>query len=101
MMRVTSSATDWSYHEVAASMGLPPFHAEKVRRTRHVDIEKGPAHQEVRRLGGDVLGELCQPLRRDDTRQPALAAPAHQVGHGAQRQFSRLIRDFTRDGGRK
>ncbi|OIQ65552.1 hypothetical protein GALL_528870 [mine drainage metagenome] len=77
---------------------MPPFHTQQVGGARHIDIQKGAPHQEVRSLGGDVLGQLRQPLGRDHPRQPALAAPAHQVRHGPQGQLARLIRHVPRDG---
>ena len=87
--------------KVAEGVGLPPLHAQEIGGARHVDIEKCPAHEEIGRFGRDVLGELRQPLGRDDTGKPALAATAHQVGHGAKREFARLVRNFARDSRRK
>src|SRR3546814_9376977 len=69
--------------QIADRLGLPPLHAEQVGGARHVDIEEGAPHQEIARLGGDILRELGQPLRRDRARQAALAPAAHQVGHRA------------------
>ena len=69
--------------EIADRLGLAPLHAEQVGGARHVDVEEGAAHQEVGGLGGDVLGELGEPLRRDHAGEPALAPAAHQVGHRA------------------
>ncbi len=86
-----------SAFEIAKGFGLPPLHAEQVGGARHVDVEEGAAHQEVGRFGRDVLGELCQPLGRDDPGKPALAAAAHQVGHRAERKLARFVRDFARD----
>src|SRR3546814_10582312 len=44
--------------QIADLLGLPPLHAEQVCGTRHVDIEEGAPHQEIARLGGDILREL-------------------------------------------
>ena len=81
--------------QVAKHFRLPAIHAEQVRGTRHVDIEEGAAHQEVGGFGGDVLGELGKALRGDDAGKPALSPTAHQVGHRAQRHFSRVVGDFA------
>src|SRR3546814_12088194 len=43
------------------------------------DLEEGTPHQEVRRLGGDVLRQFGEPLGRDDAREAALAPARHQV----------------------
>ena len=90
-----------SARQVAERLGLAALEAEEVGGAGHVDVEEGPAHQEVRRLGGDVLGELGEPLGCDDPGQPALAAAAHQVGHGAERQAPRLVRDLAGGRGRE
>jgi hypothetical protein len=68
---------------------------------RHIDIEKGAPHQEVRRFGRDILGELGEPLRRDHARQPALAPAAHQIGHRAERHAPRFLADIAGGGGRE
>jgi hypothetical protein len=60
--------------QIADTFGLPAVHAEKVGGALHVDIEEGAPHQEIGRFGGDVLGELRQPLRRDDPGEAALPA---------------------------
>ncbi len=86
--------------QVAERLGLPALQAEEVGGAGHVDVEEGPAHQEVRGLGGDVLGELRQPLGGDDAGQSALASAAHEVGHGAEREAPRLVRDLA-GGGRR
>ena len=96
-----SQCHELSALEIAKSFGLPPLHAEQVGGARHVDVEKGPAHQEVGGFRCDILGELRQTLGCDDAGEPALAASAHQIGHGAERQFSRLVRDFARNRRRK
>ena len=84
--------------QVPESFRLPPLHAQKVGGARHVDIQEGAAHEEVGSLGRDVLGELRQALGRDHPGQPALAAPAHQVRHGAEGQLARLVRNLPGDG---
>ena len=86
--------------EVAKSLRLPPLHAEQVSRARHVDVEESPAHQEIRRLRRDVLGELRQSLRGDYAGKAALAAAAHQVGHGAEGKLARLVGNLA-GGGRR
>ena len=83
--------------QVAERLRLSPLHAEQVGGARHVDIEEGAAHQEIGGLGRDVLGELGQPLGGDDAGKPALAAAAHQIGHGAEREFARLVRNLAGD----
>ena len=87
--------------EVAEHFGLAPVHAEQIGGARHVDVEEGAAHQEVGGFGRDVLGELGEPLRGDDAGEAALAAAAHQVGHGAERQLARFVGDFAGDGRRE
>ena len=82
--------------EVAEALRLAPVHAEQVGGPRHVDVEEGAAHQEVRGLGRDVLGELGEALRGDDAGEPALAAAAHQVRHRAERYLARLVGDLAR-----
>ncbi len=84
--------------QVAEHFRLPPLHAGQVGGAGHVDVEEGATHQEITGLGRHVLGQLGQSLRRDHPGEPALAAAAHQVGHGAERQFSRFVGDFTGDG---
>ena len=85
--------------QVAELLRLPPLHAQKVGGALHVDVEEGAAHQEVRGLGGDVLGQLGEALRGDDAGQPALAAARHQVGHGAERGAAGLVGNLGRGGG--
>ena len=72
--------------QLAEHLRLAALQPEQVGGAGHVDVEEGAAHQEVGGLGGDVLGELGQALRRDDAREAALAAAAHEVRHGAERQ---------------
>ncbi len=84
--------------QIAELLGLPAVHAEEIGGAGHVDIEKGAAHQEVRGFRRDVLGELGQPLRGDHAGQTALATAAHQVGHGAERQLARFVRNLARNG---
>src|SRR3546814_11856861 len=72
--------SDWS-SDVCSS--------DLVGGARHVDIEEGATHQKVRRLGRDILGELCQPLGGDDAGKAAFPAPAHQIGHRAERGLAR------------
>ena len=45
--------------EVAYLLGLAALHAEQVGGARHVDVEEGAPHQEIARLRGYILGELC------------------------------------------
>ena len=71
--------------QVAEHLRLAALQPEQVGGTRHVDVEEGAPHQEVGRFRRHVLGELGQALRGDDAGEPALAAPAHQVGHRAER----------------
>jgi hypothetical protein len=87
--------------QIAEGFCLPPLHAEKVGGARHVDIQKGSAHEEIGRLGRDVLGELRQSLGGDNPRKPAFAATAHQIRHGAEREFTRLVRNLAGDCWRK
>ena len=87
--------------EVAEHLGLAALHAQQVGGAGHVDVEEGAAHEEVRGFRRDVLGELGEALRGDDAGQPALAAAAHQVGHGAERDFARLVRHLAGGGGRE
>jgi hypothetical protein len=87
--------------EIAEAFRLATVHAEQIGGACHVDIEEGAAHQKVGGLGRHVLGELGEALRRDDARQAALAAAAHQIGHGAERQAARLVRYFAGYGGRE
>ncbi len=84
--------------QVAEHLRLTPLHAQQVGGARHVDVEEGAAHQEVGGFRRHVLGELRQTLGRDDAGKAALAAPAHQVGHGAQRHLARLVRDLAGGG---
>src|SRR3546814_18764549 len=74
--------------QIADRLGLPPLHAEQVGGARHVDIEEGAPHQEIARLGGDILRALGQPLRRDRARQAALApaAPPVEIGRASCRE---------------
>ncbi|KFC69785.1 hypothetical protein FF80_01289 [Devosia sp. LC5] len=83
----------------AKLLGLALFHTQQIGGTGHVDIEKGPAHQEVTGFGGDVLGELGETLGGDDTGKPALAAAAHEIGHGAKRELAGFVGDFAGHGG--
>ena len=85
--------------QVPERLRLPPLHPEQVGGARHVDVEEGAAHEEVGCLGRHILGELSEPLGRDDTCQSALASSAHKVGHRAQRELARLIRYLACDGG--
>ncbi len=85
--------------EIAEGLRLPPLHAQEIGGARHVDIEEGAAHQEVGRLGGDVLGELGEALGRNYAGEAPLATPAHEVGHGAERELPRLVRNLARHGG--
>ncbi len=87
--------------EVAEHFRLATLETQKIGRARHVDVEKGPTHEEVGRLGGDILGKLREALRRDDPGKAALAAPAHQVRHGAERQLAGLVGNFAGGRGRK
>ena len=87
--------------QIAEHLRLTPLHAQQVGGARHVDVEEGAAHQEVGGFRRHVLGELRQPLRRDDAGKAALAAPAHQVGHRAQRHLARFVRNFAGGGGRE
>jgi hypothetical protein len=48
--------------QVPEGVCLSPLHAQKVGGARHVDIQKGSAHEEIGGLGRDVLGELRQSL---------------------------------------
>ena len=82
--------------QLTEHLGLASFQAQQIRRARHVDVEEGATHEKVGRLRGDVLGELGQPLRGDHARKPALAAAAHQVGHGAERRAPRILRHIAR-----
>ena len=82
--------------KVADRFGLPSFHAEQVGRARHVDVEKGAAHQEIACFRGDILRELGQPLRRDRAREAALAPAAHQVRHRRQRRAANGIGHLSR-----
>ena len=85
--------------QVAEHLRLAALQPEQVGGARHVDVEEGAAHQEVRRLRRHVLGELGQPLGGDDAGEPPLAAATHQVGHRAERQPARLVRHLAGDGG--
>ena len=87
--------------QIPEGLCLSPLHAQKVGGARHVDIQKGSAHEEIGGLGRDVLGELRQSLGGDDPRKPAFAAAAHQVRHGAEREFARLVRNLAGDGRRE
>ncbi|MEY9392976.1 hypothetical protein ABIF93_011297 [Bradyrhizobium japonicum] len=83
--------------EIAKGFGLPPLHAEQVGGARHVDVEEGPAHQEIGGFRRDVLGEFCQALGRDDAGEATFTAAAHQIGHRAERELARLVRDLAGD----
>ena len=83
--------------QIPKGLCLSPLHAQKVGGARHVDVQKGSAHEEIGRLGRDVLGELRQPLGGDDPRKPAFAATAHQVRRGAEREFARLVQNLAGD----
>src|SRR6201746_961364 len=85
--------------QIAESLSLAALHAEQIGGARHVDIEESATHEEVGRLGRDVLGKLRQALRRDDTGEPPLAAPAHEIGHGAQAELAGLVGNLAGDGG--
>ncbi len=87
--------------QVPEGFRLSPLHAEKVGGARHVDIQEGTTHQEIGSLGCDVLGELRQSLGCDDPRKSALAAAAHQVRHGAEREFAGFVRNFPSDSRRE
>ena len=78
---------------------MPAFHAQQVRRAGHVDVEEGTAHQEVRGFRRDVLGELGEALGGDDPGQPALAATAHEVGHGSQADAAGIVGGVGGGGG--
>ena len=82
--------------EVADALRLPAVHSQEIGSALHVDIEKSPPHQKVRRLGGDVLGQLGEPLGGDYARKPALAPAAHEIGHGRKRQASRFLGHLAR-----
>ncbi len=84
--------------QLAEDLGLATLETEKVGGPGHVDIEEGTPHQKIRGLGRDVLGELGQSLRRDDAGEAALAAAAHEVRHGAERQLARFLRNIARHG---
>ena len=86
-----------SSFQVPEGVRLPALHPEKVRGARHIDVKKRSAHQEIGGFGRHVLGKLRKPLGRDDPRQPALAASAHQVCHRIERELARLIRNFACD----
>ena len=83
--------------QFAEDLGLAAFETEKIGGPGHVDIEERTPHQEIRGLGRDVLGELGQPLRRDDAGETTLAAPAHQVRHGTERQLAGFLGNIARD----
>ena len=87
--------------QIANPLRLPPLHAEQIGRALHVDIQKGAAHKEIGGFRRDILGQLGQPLRGHDPRQPALAAPAHQIGHGGQGQAARILANLAGHGGRE
>src|SRR5690606_18105327 len=81
--------------EVAEHLGLAPVHAQQVGGAGHVDVEEGAAHEKVGGLGGDVLRELGQALRRNYAGQPTFAAATHQVGHGAEGQLAGAVGNLT------
>ena len=63
---------------------LTAFHAKEISGPRHVDIQEGSTHQEIGRLGGNVLCKFGEALRRDDAGEAALSPAAHQIGHRRQ-----------------
>ncbi len=87
--------------KIAEHFRLPPVHAEQIGSARHIDIEEGTAHQEVRGFRGHVLGKLGQSLRGDDAGKTTLTATAHQIGHRAKRSLACIFRDFTGNRRRK
>src|SRR3546814_8204944 len=91
--------SDWSSD--VCSSDLPPLHAEQVGGARHVDVEKGAAHQEIARLRRDILGQLGETLGCDRAGEAALAAAAHQVRHrgqaGAAHRVGHLARGAWRE----
>jgi hypothetical protein len=66
-----------------------------------MSISRNVAHEEIGSLGCDVLGELGQSLGCDDACKPAFAASAHQIRHGAEREFACLVRNIAGDGRRE
>ena len=66
--------------EIADALRLPAVHSQQIGGALHVDIEEGAAHQEIGRLGGNVLRQLGEPLGGDHAGQPALPAATHQIG---------------------
>jgi len=87
--------------QIAELFGLPPVHAQEIGGAGHVDVEECAAHEEVGGFSGDILGQLGQALRGDDSGKSALAAPAHEIGHGAERELAGLIGHFACNGGSK
>src|SRR5690606_13975593 len=87
--------------KVAELFGLATVHAEQIGGAGHVDIKKGAAHEEVRGLGSDVLGQFDEALGGDNTREATLAATAHEVGHGAKRELARFVGHIASGGGRE
>ena len=85
--------------EIPEHFGLAALHAQQIGGAGHVDVEKGAAHQEVGGLRRHILGELGEALGGDDPRQPALAATAHQIGHGRETHAARLLRPVGGGGG--
>ena len=85
--------------KIAEDFGLLLVHAQQVGGAGHVDVEQGAAHQEIGAFGGDVLGQLGQALGGDNAAQTALAATAHQIDHGGQSGFTRVVRAFGAGGG--
>lgn len=84
--------------QIAKSICLPTVHPEQIRGARHVDIKERAAHQEIGGFGCHVLGEFCEPLGSDHSGKPALAAAAHQVRHGPEREFARFVRNLSGHG---
>src|SRR3546814_4917221 len=72
-----SQAQEAAALQIANPFGLPPLHAQQIGGARHVDVQKGAAHQEIARLGGDIFGELGQALGRDRAGETALRSEEH------------------------
>ncbi len=84
--------------QIADLLGLAALHPQQIGGAGHVDIEEGAPHQEVGGFGRDILGQLGEALGGDHARQPALAPPAHQIGHGRQAQPPGLVADLAGHG---
>jgi hypothetical protein len=56
--------------EVADAGGLSAAHRQQFGGALHVDFEAGACNQKVRRLGGDALGQLGEPLCGDHAGEP-------------------------------